>query len=49
MLFRSGFAAATALSLFGEKASLPSAILSVFLIIYLIVIGVFAKKGKTEN
>ena len=44
----SGFAAASALSLFGVKASLPGAILSVFLIIFLILIGL--KPGENiEN
>ena len=35
----SGFAAATALALLGEKASLPGAIMSVVLIIFFIIIG----------
>jgi BASS family bile acid:Na+ symporter len=43
-----GFAAATALALFGEKASLPSAILSVVLIIFLVLIGLRPKE-KPEN
>jgi bile acid:Na+ symporter, BASS family len=38
-----GFAAATALALFGEKASLPGAILSVVLIIFLVLIGLKPK------
>ena len=33
----SGFAAGTAIALFGEKAALPSAILAVFVILYLVV------------
>jgi len=41
-----GFAAAIALSLSGERASLPSAIVSVFLIIYLIILSFRAKKFK---
>jgi len=45
----SGFAAATALALFGEKASLPGAILSVFLVIFLIVIGIPPKKSQKEH
>jgi len=44
----SGFAAASALALFGVKASLPGAILSVFLIIFLILIGLKPKE-KPEN
>jgi BASS family bile acid:Na+ symporter len=44
----SGFAAATALALFGEKASLPGAILSIFLIIFFIIIG-FEKKKKNPR
>jgi len=40
----SGFAAATALALFGEKSSLPGAILSIFLIIFLIIISIVEKK-----
>ena len=44
----SGFAAASALALFGEKASLPGAILSVFLIIFLILIGLKPRK-KLQN
>ena len=44
----SGFAAASALALFGEKASLPGAILSVFLIIFLILIGLSPRK-KPQN
>lgn len=43
----SGFAAATALALFGEKASLPGAILSIFLIIFLILISIKKKKKST--
>ena len=43
-----GFAAASALALFGEKASLPGAILSVFLIIFLILIGLKPRK-KMQN
>ncbi len=39
-----GFAAATALSLFGNEASLPGAVLSVFLILFLIVISLRSKK-----
>ncbi|MCG9478597.1 MAG: hypothetical protein K9H14_00095 [Actinomycetia bacterium] len=39
-----GFAAATALSLFGNSASLPGAVTSVFLIIYLIFLTLRAKK-----
>jgi BASS family bile acid:Na+ symporter len=44
----SGFSAAAALSLFGEKASLPSAIFSVFLIIFLILISI-KKDRKSER
>ena len=44
----SGFAAASALVLFGKKASLPGAILSVFLIIFLILIGLKPRK-KPQN
>jgi BASS family bile acid:Na+ symporter len=43
-----GFAAASALALFGEKASLPGAILSVVLIIFLVLIGL-KPKGKPQN
>jgi BASS family bile acid:Na+ symporter len=39
-----GFAAATALALFGEKASLPSAVASVFLLFLLIYLSFRAKK-----
>lgn len=39
-----GFAAATALALFGDKASLPSAIVSVFLIIFLLYLSFRARK-----
>ncbi len=39
-----GFAAATALALFGEKASLPGAVVSVFLIIFLLYLSFKAKK-----
>ncbi|MGM0368687.1 MAG: bile acid:sodium symporter family protein [Actinomycetota bacterium] len=39
-----GFAAATALSLFGSKASLPGAVVSVFLILFLIVLS-FRKRA----
>ena len=42
----SSFAAATALSLFGERASVPGAIFSIFLIIYLIVVGFLAQKNE---
>ena len=42
----SGFAAASALALFGEKAALPAAILSVVLIIFLVLIGL-KPKGKS--
>jgi BASS family bile acid:Na+ symporter len=47
----SGFAAATALALFGYRTSLPGAIFSIFLIIFLIIIPVAFKKknaGKTS-
>jgi len=43
----SGFAAASSLALFGEKASLPGAIFSIFLIIFLIIIGI--KPSGTEK
>jgi len=39
-----GFAAATALALFGDKASLPSAIVTVFLIIFLLYLSFRARK-----
>ncbi len=39
-----GFAAATSLALFGENASLPGAITSVFIVIYLITLTFRAKK-----
>jgi bile acid:Na+ symporter, BASS family len=42
----SGFSAALTLSLFGERSSLPSAIYSIFIIIFLIIIGINRKKGK---
>lgn len=45
----SGFASATALSLFGEKASLPGAIFSIFLVIFLIVIGLPLKKAVKSS
>lgn len=40
------FAAATALSLFSEKASVPGAIFTVFLIIYLIVLSFTARRNE---
>ncbi len=43
-----GFAAASALALFGERASLPGAVLSVILIIFLILIGL-KPKGKAAK
>ncbi|MFC2144992.1 bile acid:sodium symporter family protein [Actinomycetota bacterium] len=39
-----GFAAATALTLFGERASLPSAVVSVFLLIFLLYLSFRARK-----
>jgi bile acid:Na+ symporter, BASS family len=45
----SGFAAASALALFGEKASLPGAILSVYLIIFLILIGLKPRKKPKRD
>jgi hypothetical protein len=42
----SSFAAATALSLFSERASVPGAIFSIFLIIYLIIISLFSRKNE---
>lgn len=39
----SGFSAAAALSLFGDKASLPSAIFSIFIIVFLVIIGIRKK------
>lgn len=42
----SSFAAATAISLFSERASVPGAIFSVFLIIYLIIISFLSKKNE---
>lgn len=39
-----GFASATALALFGEKASLPGAVVSVFLIIFLLYLSFRARK-----
>jgi BASS family bile acid:Na+ symporter len=42
----SGFAAATALALFSEKASVPGTVISVFIVLYLIWIGMHAEQGK---
>ena len=42
----SPFAAAIALSLFSEKASVPAAIFSIFVIIYLIILSFMAKKNE---
>lgn len=42
----SSFAAATTISLFSEKASVPGAIFSIFLIIYLIIISFLARKNE---
>jgi len=42
----SGFAAGTSLALFGGKSAMPAAFLSVFVIIYLIVIGFIFEKDK---
>jgi BASS family bile acid:Na+ symporter len=39
-----GFASATALALFGEKASLPGAVVSVFIIIFLLYLNFRARK-----
>jgi BASS family bile acid:Na+ symporter len=44
----SGFAAATALTLFGVRASLPGAIFSVFLIIFLLIIPLAFKRNKSK-
>ncbi len=44
----SGFAAASALALFGEKASLPGAIMSIFLIIFLVLIGLKPSKNPSN-
>ncbi|UCB46304.1 MAG: hypothetical protein JSV25_02450 [Spirochaetota bacterium] len=43
------FAAATALSLFGDKASLPSAINSVFTVLFLIYLSIKAEKEAITN
>jgi bile acid:Na+ symporter, BASS family len=40
----SSFASAVAISLFSERASLPGAIFSVFLVIYLIFVSFLSKK-----
>lgn len=45
----SGFAAASALALFGERASLPGAILSIFLIIFLILICLKPQKKLQDG
>ena len=42
----SPFAAAIALSLFSEKASVPAAIFSIFVIIYLIILSFMARKNE---
>lgn len=42
----SGFSAATSLALFGVRASIPSAILSIFILLYLIFAGYKYKKQK---
>jgi len=45
----SGFAAATALALLGKKASLPGAIMSIVLIIFLILIGLKPNTSSTKK
>jgi BASS family bile acid:Na+ symporter len=42
----SGFAAATALALFSEKASVPGTVISVFIVLYLVWIGIQAEKRR---
>jgi BASS family bile acid:Na+ symporter len=42
----SGFAAATALALFSDKASVPGTVVSVFIVLYLIWIGVQAERSR---
>lgn len=44
-----GFAAATALALFGEKASIPGAIASVFIILFLLYLSLKAKKKSYKK
>lgn len=39
-----GFGAATALALVGDKASVPSAVTSIFLVLYLILLGIRSKR-----
>lgn len=43
-----GFAAATALALFGEKASIPGAIASVFIVLFLLYLSFKAKKKQSH-
>ncbi len=45
----SGFAAGTALSLFGGHAALPSAVLAIFVISYLIFVGFLVKPDKNSQ
>ena len=42
----SGFAAATALALFSEKASVPGTVISVFVVLYLVWIGIQAERRR---
>ena len=42
----SGFAAATALALFSDKASVPGTVISVFVVLYLVWIGVQAERRR---
>ncbi len=44
-----GFAAATALALFGDKASIPSAITSVFIILFLLYLSFSAKRKSYKK
>ena len=44
-----GFAAATALALFGEKASIPSAIASVFIVLFLLYLSLKAKRKSYKE
>ena len=44
-----GFAAATALALFGEKASIPGAIASVFIVLFLLYLSFKAKKKSYKE
>jgi len=44
----SGFAAATALALFGKEAAIPGAVTSIVLVLFLLVLSLFASKPQSK-